>query len=61
MPTTTTDNFVDVFDLDILVQAFNTVAGDEAFDDRADFNEDDSVDVFDLDLMVRNFNLEGDS
>jgi streptogramin lyase len=54
------DNFCDVFDLDLLIQAFNSIPGDGNWDERADFNCDDSVDVFDLDLLIRNFNLEGE-
>jgi hypothetical protein len=54
------DNFVDVFDLDILIQSFNLCSGDTGYNASADLNCDDCVDVFDLDLMVRNFNAEGE-
>lgn len=54
------DNVVDVFDLDPLIQAFNTLPEDGNWNSNADFNCDDSVDVFDLDLLIRNYNVQGD-
>jgi hypothetical protein len=55
------DNFVDVFDLDVLIQTFNKCLGDAGYDAKADFNCDDCADVFDLDLLIRNFNQMGDA
>jgi hypothetical protein len=55
------DNSVDVFDLDALVQAFNSLPGETNWNETADFNCDGSVDVFDLDILVRNFNEQGNS
>jgi probable HAF family extracellular repeat protein len=56
------DNVVDVFDLDLLVQAFNSMEGDSDWNEGvADFNGDGWVDVFDLHLLVMNFNAEGDA
>jgi hypothetical protein len=55
------DNFCDVFDLDLLIQSFNSMEGDPDWNNGvADFNGDRSVDVFDLDLLIQNFNAEGD-
>ena len=54
------DNSVDVFDLALLIQAFNSVPGDPNWNEACDFNCDSSVDIFDLDLLIRNFNTEGD-
>lgn len=54
------DNSVDVFDLDPLIQAFNSMPGEANWNPNADFNCDESVDVFDLDILIRNFNAEGD-
>jgi hypothetical protein len=55
------DNSVDVFDLDPLIQAFNSIEGDANWNGgAADFNCDGSTDVFDLDLLIRNFNSSGD-
>jgi hypothetical protein len=54
-------NTVNVFDLDALIQAFNTVPGFPNWNANADFNCDGSVDVFDLDLLIRNFNAAGDA
>lgn len=54
------DNSVDVLDLDILIQNFDTSAADPFWDESADFNCDNSIDVLDLDLLIRNFDLQGD-
>jgi hypothetical protein len=54
------DNNVDVFDLDLLIQAFNSMPTDANWNQSADFNCDDFVDVFDLDMLVHNFNETGD-
>lgn len=55
------DNSVDVLDLDLLIQAFDSASGDVNWNEGADFNCDDSVDVLDLDLLIRNFDSSGDS
>jgi hypothetical protein len=54
------DDAVDVFDLDVLVQAFNTTEGDETYNAGADFNYDNAVDVFDLSILITNFNEIGE-
>jgi probable HAF family extracellular repeat protein len=54
------DNSVDVFDLDQLIQAFNTTPNSPHWNENADFDCDESVDVFDLDILIRNFNTQGD-
>lgn len=54
------DNTVDVLDLDLLIQAFDSVPGALNWNENADFNCDGSVDVLDLDLLIRNFDLQGD-
>lgn len=54
------DNNVDVFDLDVLIQAFDVETSAPHWNPGADFNCDGSVDVFDLDLLIRNFDLTGD-
>jgi hypothetical protein len=55
------DNSVDVLDLDVLIRAFDNVAGDPNWNANADFNGDASVDVLDLDILIRNFDAQGDS
>lgn len=52
-------NSIDVLDLDVLIQAFDTVPGFPNFNPNTDFNGDDSVDVLDLDILLRNFDQEG--
>lgn len=54
------DNAVDVLDLDLLLQAFDTEPEFPNWNDGADFNCDGSVDVLDLDLLIRNFDQTGD-
>ena len=54
------DNLVDVLDLHLLIQGFDSQSGDLGWDERADFNCDDIEDVDDLDLFIRNFDLQGD-
>lgn len=51
----TGDDHVDVEDLLYLVEAFGTVPGDPAYDDRCDFNSDGSVDVVDLLTLIESF------
>lgn len=56
------DNFVDVFDLEALITAFDaTPEASDWNDGVADFNCDNSVDVLDLDLLIQNFDKEGDA
>jgi hypothetical protein len=55
----TGDNSIDVLDLDLLIQAFDTVPGMQNFNLQADFNTDDSIDVLDLDILIRNFDQIG--
>lgn len=54
------DNSVDVLDLDMLIQSFDALSGDNNWNPNADFNSDMSVDVLDLDLLIQNFDLMGD-
>ncbi|MCS6775017.1 MAG: dockerin type I domain-containing protein [Chloroherpetonaceae bacterium] len=55
------DNVVDVLDLDLLIQAFDTDASSNQWIPGADLNADGSVDVLDLDLLIRNFDQAGDA
>jgi hypothetical protein len=54
------DNSVDIFDLDLLIQAFNSVEGDPNFLVGTDLNCDGAADVFDLNILITNFNSVGD-
>jgi hypothetical protein len=54
------DNRMDVLDLVLLIQAFDSIDGASNWNEDADFNCDGSVDVLDLDLLIRNFNRAGD-
>lgn len=54
------DDSVDVLDLDLLVQSFDTLAGDPNHIPGTDFNYDNSTDVLDLDILVRNFDQAGE-
>jgi thermitase len=51
---------VDVLDLDVLIQAFDSTLQNVNWDQRADFNGDESVDVLDLDILIRNFDMASD-
>lgn len=55
------DNSVDVLDLDLLIQSFDSGPGFPNWNEGADFNCDESVDVLDLDLLIRNFDIAGDA
>ncbi|MCS6775039.1 MAG: dockerin type I domain-containing protein [Chloroherpetonaceae bacterium] len=56
------DNSVDVFDLAVLIDSFDSAAGDPNWNDgAADFNCDGAVDVLDLALLIQNFDLSGDA
>jgi hypothetical protein len=54
------DNSVDVLDLDLLIQAFDSTDTALNWIEGADLNCDGSVDVLDLDLLIRNFDRQGD-
>jgi hypothetical protein len=54
------NNSVDVLDLDLLIQFFDTCQGDPGYDARADFDCNDCVDVLDLDVLIRNFDEVGE-
>jgi hypothetical protein len=55
------DNTVDVLDLALLIQTFDSRNGDPNWDASADFNNDASVDVLDLNILICNFDRTGDS
>jgi hypothetical protein len=55
------DNRVDVLDLDVLIQRFDTCLGESGYNSGPDFNCDDCVDVLDLDILIRNFDAQGDA
>lgn len=55
------DDSIDVLDLDLFIQAFDSVEGDANWNDgTADVNYNGSVDVLDLDILIRNFDRMGD-
>jgi hypothetical protein len=54
------DNSVDVLDLAILIQAFDSSPGNGNWNGNADFNGDYSIDVLDLDLLIQSFDRQGD-
>jgi alpha-tubulin suppressor-like RCC1 family protein len=54
------DNAVDVSDLDLFIESFDTCEGDSGYSSSADFNCDGCADVLDLDILIRNFNETGD-
>ena len=51
------DNACDVLDLDLLIQAFDTVPTDPNWNPFCDWNTDASVDVLDLDILIQNFDV----
>jgi hypothetical protein len=53
------DNSIDVLDLDILVQAFDLIPEDSAWNPYADLNGDERIDGLDLDILRRNFDRYG--
>jgi hypothetical protein len=55
------DNSVDVLDLDLLIQTFDSSANSPLYNPNPDFNRDGSVDVLDLDILIRSFDQVGDS
>lgn len=54
------DNSVDVLDLDLLIQAFDSDPDSSNWNENADFDSSNSVDVLDLDILIRNFDTQGD-
>ena len=55
------DNFVDVLDYDVLLQAFGTVKNvDPAYNEMADFNCDNAVDILDAAILFEQFGAIGD-
>ncbi|MCS6776552.1 MAG: dockerin type I domain-containing protein [Chloroherpetonaceae bacterium] len=55
------DNAVDVFDLAVLIDSFDSAEGDPNWNDgAADFNCDGAVDVLDLALLIQNFDQAGE-
>lgn len=57
---TDNSNTVDVIDLDLLIQAFDSDPSSPNWNPMADFDCTDSVDVLDLDILLRNFDLSGE-
>lgn len=55
------DNLVSATDSVLLMNSYNQVETDSAFDSRADLNEDNIVDSLDLVLFMANYNTPGDS
>jgi hypothetical protein len=53
------DNQVTMADFSILAAAYRTVAGDAAYDQRADFNGDGKVDIRDFSLLATHFSQVG--
>ena len=49
------DGDVDQADLDILISTWNLQKGDDGYDKRADFNNDDKVDILDLSNLAANW------
>ena len=54
------DDFVDLFDLDLFIQAFGSMTGDPTYIIGADFTCDGFVDIFDFNYLITNFGLFGD-
>jgi hypothetical protein len=54
------DNRVDILDLGLLSDAFNTRIGQSGFNANADLNGDKTVDILDLGLLADNFGQVGD-
>lgn len=55
------DNSIDVLDLDLLLQAFDSTPASSHWNEDVDFHRDWSVDVLDLDILLRNFDMQGDA
>jgi hypothetical protein len=54
------NNRVDIVDLGILANGFNSIANGIKYDVRVDFNDDGKVDITDLGLLADNFGKQGD-
>jgi hypothetical protein len=54
------DNRVNIFDLGLLADAFNSTPGTPKWNDNADLNCDGKVDIFDLGLLADTFGKQGD-
>ena len=54
------DNRVDISDLGLLADAFNTTPDDASWNENADLDCDGKVDIADLGLLSDNFNSAGD-
>lgn len=54
------DNFVDIADLLLLINAYNKTAPALGYSEPADFNTDGSNDIADLLLLIGNYNEMGD-
>ncbi len=53
------NNVIDVDDLTLLLNVYNTRSGDGIYSSHADLNLDGRVDVDDLTLLLRNYNTSG--
>ncbi len=53
------DNFVDIADLLLLINAYNKTTPNAGYLDPADFNTDGSNDIDDLLLLIGNYNQQG--
>lgn len=54
------DNAVDFLDLDVLIQAYDSLEGGPNWNNGADFNCDGAVDFLDLALLINNYDQVGD-
>ncbi len=57
------NNVIDVDDLTLLLNSFNSVKGDGTYErtPTADFNLDNKIDVDDLSVLLNNYNTQGDT
>ena len=54
------DNHVDILDLGLLADHYNSDAGDEVYDPQEDFNGDGHIDILDLGILADFYNTDGD-
>lgn len=54
------DNMVNIADIMIVIEGYNSTLDDAVYNEAADFNCDGSVNTLDLLLLISNFNLIGD-
>ena len=54
------DNHVNIIDLGLLADHYNSVLGDGVYDPQEDFNGDGHIDIVDLGILADNYNLDGD-